>query len=233
MSIGSNAFVLSLGGSLVCPKTGIDTNFLTNFNSFIRKQISEQGRKFFIVVGGGQTAGDYINASKAVLGHELTNEDYDWLGIHATRLNAQLIRTIFHDIADPRVIKHYEIILKIQRPLAIAAGWKPGWSTDYDAVVLCQDYGVKQVINLSNIDKVYDKDPRQNTDAKAIDHISWKDYRKIAGDEWTPRMNVPFDPIAAKLAQELRISVKFLNGNNFDNLSAALDGRPFVGTSIG
>ncbi|MBU2544779.1 UMP kinase, partial [Patescibacteria group bacterium] len=214
MSNPNQAFVLSLGGSLVVPNGGIDTEFLSAFNAFIRHQISSKKRRFFIVVGGGTTAGKYIEAGKKTLGHDLTKEDQDWLGIHSTRLNAQLIRTIFRDIADHRVIKHYEIIFKTDKPVAIAAGWKPGWSTDYDAVVLCQDYNIGEVINLSNIDKIFTKDPRQFSDAKPIDSMSWKEYRKIAGDKWTPRMNVPFDPIAAKLADELGITVRFLNGKN-------------------
>ncbi len=232
MSSNEQAFVLSLGGSLIVPNGGIDTQFLKAFNAFIRNQVSEKKRRFFIVVGGGETAGKFINAGKDVVGHDLTNDDLDWLGIHATRLNAQLVRTIFHDIADPRVIKHYEIILKIERPIAIAAGWKPGWSTDYDAVILCQDYNIKEVINLSNITQVYDKDPKQSADAKPIKNISWSDYRKMVGNTWTPRMNVPFDPIAARLAEELSISVKVLDGKNLENLERALDNLSFVGTTI-
>lgn len=232
MSVGKDTFVLSLGGSLVVPNGGIDTRFLSEFNKFIRNQISSNKRRFFIVVGGGTTAGQYINAGKAVVGHDLSQDDQDWLGVHATRLNAQLVRTIFRDIADPRVIKHYEIILKIDKPLAIAAGWKPGWSTDYDAVTLCQDYGVKEIINMSNVDKIYNKDPRQFPDAKPIDRISWQAYRKIAGNKWTPRMNIPFDPMAAKLSEELGLTVKFLNGRNLDNLERALDGKSFIGSTI-
>lgn len=232
MSSSEEAFVLSLGGSLVAPSGGIDTQFLKNFNTFVRQQVSEKKRRFFIVVGGGETAGKFIDAGKEIIGHKLTNDDLDWLGIHSTRLNAQLVRTIFHDIADPRVIKHYEIILKIDRPVAVAAGWKPGWSTDYDAVVLCQDYNIKKVINLSNVDQIYDKDPKKHADAKPLSVISWKDYRAMVGDTWTPRMNVPFDPIASKLAEELSISVTFLNGKNLDNLALALDGKPFVGSTI-
>lgn len=228
----SNTFVLSLGGSLVAPNFGIDTKFLSDFNKFIRAQVSEKKRRFFIVVGGGATAGQYITAGKSVVGTDLTNEDLDWLGIHATRLNAQLLRTVFRDIADPRVIKHYEIILKITHPVAIAAGWKPGWSTDYDSVVLCEDYGIKEIINMSNIDKVYDKDPKKFADAKPIDDITWADYRKISGDKWTPRLNLPFDPIAAKLAQELGVTVKIINGKNLDNLALALDGKSVHGTVI-
>lgn len=232
MGIQNDAFILSLGGSLVVPNTGIDIQFLKQFNAFIRNQISEKNRRFFIVVGGGAVAGQYINACKDVVQHVITDNDLDWLGIHATRLNAQLVRTIFNDIADPRVIKHYEIILKIEKPVAVAAGWKPGWSTDYCAVTLCQDYGVKSVINLSNVDKVYDKDPRQFPDAKPIDHMTWQEYRKICGDTWSPRMNIPFDPIASKLAQENSVTVKMLNGKNLDNLANALDGAAFVGSTI-
>ncbi|KKS89827.1 MAG: Aspartate/glutamate/uridylate kinase [Candidatus Gottesmanbacteria bacterium GW2011_GWA2_44_17] len=173
----------------------------------------------------------YRDAATEVHG-TISNADLDWLGIHATRLNAQLVRTIFIDIADPRIIKHYEIILKIDKPVAIAAGWKPGWSTDYCAVTLCQDYGVRDMVNMSNVDKVYDKDPNKFPDAKPIDIISWKEYRKIAGDTWTPGLNLPFDPIASKLAQELGVTVKILNGKNLKNLETALDGKPFVGSTI-
>lgn len=226
------AYVLSLGGSLIVPNGGIDIQFLSDFHDFIRKQVSEYNRRFFIVCGGGSITRHYQQAAKKVRQLDLTDTDADWLGVHATRLNAQLVRTIFQDIADPRVIKHYEIILKIQSPVAIAAGWKPGWSTDYDAVTLCQDYGINEVINMTNIDKVYDKDPNKFPDAKPLDTMSWDDYRAMVGSSWTPGMNAPFDPIASKLASELAITVKILNGKKLENLALALDGKEFVGSTI-
>lgn len=228
----SNVFVLSLGGSLIVPNGGIDVAFLTEFHAFIRDQVSSKKRRFFITVGGGSITRNYQAAARAVRQHDLSDTDADWLGVHATRLNAQLIRAIFQDIADPRVIKHYEIILKIQSPVAIAAGWKPGWSTDYCAVTVCQDYGLSQVINLTNVDQVYDKDPNKYSDAKPLGEITWSTYRKLVGDVWKPGMNAPFDPIASKLAQEVGVTVKILNGKNLINLGLALDGKPFVGTMI-
>ncbi len=232
MTSNANTFVLSLGGSLVAPNGGIDTQFLTSFNEFIRSQISLKKRRFFIVVGGGATARHYRDAGEAVIRHKITDEDLDWIGIHTTRLNAHLIRTIFRDIADPRVIKHYEIILKIDAPVVVAAGWKPGWSTDYCAVTLCQDYGVTWLINLTNVDQVFDKDPKQFPDAKPLVDLSWDQYRSMTGDKWIPGMNLPFDPIASKLANELGVTVKILNGKHLDNLEHALDGKPFLGTTI-
>ncbi|MBI5448940.1 UMP kinase [Candidatus Gottesmanbacteria bacterium] len=231
MTIHGSAFILSLGGSLVVPNGGIDIQFLRSFNDFIRNQISSKKRRFFITVGGGATTRQYQEAARVVRG-SIDHEDLDWLGLHATRLNAQLIRTIFRDIADPRVIKHYEIILKIDAPVAIAAGWKPGWSTDYCAVTLSQDYGITDVINMTNVDQVYDKDPKTHPGAKPLSVINWKDYRTMIGSDWTPGMNAPFDPIASKLAEGLGITVKILNGKNLDNLAKALDGEAFVGTTI-
>lgn len=231
MSNDNNTFVLSLGGSLVVPNGGIDTRFLIAFNKFIRHQISSKKRRFFIVVGGGATTRHYQAAAQAVFG-KIENDDIDWIGIHATRLNAHLLRVIFKDIAHSHVLKHYEIIRKTDDQVVIAGGWKPGWSTDYCAITVCQDYGITKIVNMTNIDKVYDKDPNKFSDAKPIDTISWNAYRKMAGNTWVPGMNLPFDPIASKLAQELGVTVKILNGKNLDNLAKALDGKAFVGTTI-
>lgn len=235
--MGSNytdKIIISVGGSLVVPNGGIDTTFLQNLNTFIRKQLSQHSsRQFFLEVGGGATARQYRDAGAEVVGHELTRDDLDWLGIHATRLNAQLIRTIFRDIAHPYIIKKYEIIRKVTEPVVVAAGWKPGWSTDYDAILLCEDYGARTVVNLSNIKQVYTDDPKKNSKATPIEHISWEDFRKIVGEEWTPGLNAPFDPIAAKKAQELGVKVVVMSGDDFDNIENYFAGKPFIGTTIG
>lgn len=229
----TDKIIISVGGSLIVPNGGLGITFLKNLNSFVRNQLAKnKNRQFFLVTGGGATTRHYQKAAMEVIGHELTAEDVDWLGIHATRLNAHLLRTIFRDIAHPFIIKHYDIIRKVKEPIVIASGWKPGWSTDYDAVLLCEDYGVKEVINFSNIDQVYDKDPKNNSDAKPIGKISWKNFRKLVGDKWTPGLNAPFDPVAAKKAEEVGIKVVVLNGNNFENIEKYFQGKEFLGTVI-
>lgn len=215
------------------PDGGVDVKFLSEFNRFIRKRLRENpNRQFFIVVGGGKIARQYRDAGVGVLHKELTSEDLDWLGIHATRMNAHLLRTIFRDIAHPYIIKNYEIIRKVTEPVVVGAGWKPGWSTDYDAVLLCEDYGVRTLINLSNIDQLYTKDPRKFSDAKPINRISWKDYLKIVGVKWDPGMNTPFDPVAAKKASELNVKVVILRGDNLKNLNNYFGKKKFIGTVI-
>lgn len=225
--------IMSIGGSLIVPNGGIDTKFLHKLNTFVRTQLAKnKNRQFFLVVGGGQIARHYRDAGEAVIKKHLTIEDLDWLGVHATRLNAQLLRTIFRDIAHPYLIKHYEIIRKVSEPVVVAAGWKPGWSTDFDAVLLCEDYGVREVINLSNIEKVYDKDPKKFKNAKAIDRISWKNFKELVGSKWIPGMHAPFDPVAAQKAEDLGVKVVVLSGHDFNNLEHYFKGEKFTGTVI-
>ncbi len=223
--------ILSVGGSLVVPNGGIDTDFLTKLNKVIREEVIK-GKRFFLVIGGGRVMRNYRDAAKTVIGN-VSNEDLDWLAIHVTRVNAHLLRTIFQDIATPRIIENYDKKLRNwKEPVVVGAGWKPGWSTDFDAVKLAQDYGAQVIINLSNIDWVYDKDPNKYKDAKPIKRITWDEMQKLVGDKWTPGLNSPFDPIATKLAKKLGLTVIVTNGHDFDNLKKILEGEAFKGTVI-
>jgi uridylate kinase len=222
--------IISVGGSLIVPDK-IDTNFLQKMNTFVRRYVG-QGRQFFLITGGGKTCRNYQQAAQEV-NPAMLDVDLDWLGTHVTRLNGHLLRTIFVDIAHPRVIENYEHKLENwKEPVVIGAGWKPGFSSDYDAVLLARDYGGKLLINLSNIDWIYDKDPRKFPDAKPLKHLTWKEYTGMVGTKWTPGMNTPFDPKASELASQLGLKVIVTNGSNFQNLTNIIEGKEFTGTVI-
>jgi uridylate kinase len=221
-------YVISLGGSLVVPNE-INIKFLSLFKNIIEKKIKEN-KKFIIIVGGGKTARNYQNAAKAIT--KVSNEDLDWLGIHATRINAHLLLTIFRKYAHFRIIKNPKEKINFKEKILVAAGWKPGFSTDYDAVLLAKTYGSDTIINLTNVDYVYDKDPNKFKDAKPFKEISWKDYLKLIEQKWIPGMSAPFDPIASKLAQKFKFKVIILNGKKIKNLKNYLENKKFTGTII-
>jgi uridylate kinase len=153
----------------------------------------------------------------------------------ATRLNAQLIKAIFGDFCSHDVI--IDPTAALAEPLddrvLVAAGWKPGFSSDYDAVLLAERFNAVTVINLSNIEKVYTDDPKKNPNAKPLDAISWADFRAMVGDEWVPGKNVPFDPIASKHASKIGIKVICAAGRDISNLEKILNNEAFIGTTIG
>jgi uridylate kinase len=219
--------VISLGGSLIVPSE-IDVEFLKKFKQLIISHI--KNKKFIIICGGGKTARIYQSAASKI--EKITNEDLDWLGIHATRLNGHLLRTIFREHAHSKMITNPEEDIEFNEPLLIAAGYKPGCSTDYDAILLAKKFGVKTLINLTNTDYVYTKDPKKFKDAKPWKNMTWKEYRKISGDKWDPGLNVPFDPVAAKEAEKIKAKVVLMNGKNIENLDNFLKGKNFKGTII-
>ena len=219
--------VLSLGGSLIVPDS-IDINFLKNFKNVIEKRI-KNGFRFVIVCGGGKIARDMQQAASKV--SKSSQEDLDWLGIYATRLNAHLLKTIFKKNADDFIIKNPNQKINFKKNLAVAAGWIPGWSTDYDAVLLAKKLGINEIINMSNVDYVYDKDPKKYKDAKKMEKIKWQDFSKLISNKWKAGMNVPFDPVAAKEAQKSKIKVCMI-GRDLKNLENILDGKKFKGTVI-
>jgi len=219
--------VISLGGSIIVPDK-INVEFLKGFKKLIIDFV-ERGNKAIIVCGGGRTARLYQNAASKI--SNLRIDDVDWMGIHATRLNAQLIKTLFLDIVDEKIIHNPNEKVDFKEKVLIAAGWKPGWSTDYDAVRLANNFNVKTVINISDVSYIYDKEPKNNHDAKPIKNISWKNFRKMVGDEWDPGLNVPFGPIASKEAENLGIKAIII-GTDLENLKNCLEEKDFKGTVI-
>lgn len=207
----------------------IDYKFLKKFRKLIISKIKE-GNRFFIIAGGGSTARKYIEGAKKII--KIKNDDLDWLGVHSSRLNAHLIKTIFADVAHRKIIKNPTIHLLIKEKMAVAGGWKPGWSTDYVATMVAQEYKVGTVINLSNIKYAYTKDPNKYKNAEKIIDTDWKSFRKVVGSEWKPGMNTPFDPIASKKGEQLGLKVIIADGKDLKNLSKIIEGKNYKGTTI-
>lgn len=220
--------IISLGGSLIVPD-GVDTNFIKSFTETI-KSFTEKGFKFVIITGGGKVAREYIDASKMIT--TPMNDDLDWIGIASTRLNAELLRVSFGGLAHDKIIMDPDAVPQTDKPILLGAGWKPGNSSDLAAIHCAQSVGAKVVMNLSNIDYAYDKDPNKYEDAKKIEQSSWADFRAILPKEWEPGLSSPFDPIAAEKAESLGLEVVIMNGKDLVNLDHYLNGEPFKGSVI-
>ena len=183
-----------------------------------------------IITGGGKINQRYNEAAKIL--SSPSGEDLDWIGIAALKLNAELVRVIFGDSAHPQVIADLSSNFDSPKPVIIGSAFKPGSSTDYDAALAAKNLGAKKLVNLSNIDYVYDADPKINPNAKKIEKISWAEYRKLIPPKWTSRLNSPFDPIASKLAEEYNLEVIIMNGKPITSLENYLNGKKFAGTII-
>ena len=231
-----NTKILSVGGSIIAPDKP-DSGFLTSFIAMIKDWLNaDPARRLILVAGGGAPARVYQNAYKEVaaeLRENIEGDAADKIGIMATRLNAELVKALCGELCKNDVVYNPTENIEFSGRILVAAGWKPGFSTDNDAVLLAEKFSADTVLNLSNIEKVYTDDPKKNPSAKPIDSISWQDFRKMVGDNWTPGKNTPFDPIASKKAEEINLKVICASGKNIENIKNILDGKDFVGTKIG
>ncbi len=207
----------------------VDAIFLKNFRKAILDFIKNGGRAV-IVAGGGGTNRKYNAAAQKVA--KIKNIDLDWLGIAATKLNAELLRVIFGGAAYEAVVVDPTKKIKTNKKIIIASGWLPGCSSDKDAVLWAKNFGAKTVINLSNIDYIYNKDPKKFKDAKRLEKIKWAEYRKMVGNKWIPRMHAPFDPIASKSAEKWGMEVVIMKANHLNNFKKFLKGEEFEGSVI-
>ncbi|MFP4514462.1 MAG: UMP kinase [Parcubacteria group bacterium] len=220
--------VISVGGSLIAPAVDkIDDIFLRKLIKLINDNYNTY--RFILVAGGGMVARNYIDSARKLV--NISDKEADWLGISATRLNANLLKTILSNKAYKEIIQEPSDDIKTNKIL-VAGGYKPGRSSDDMAVSLAVKYKAEVVINLTNIDYVYDKDPSKYSDAKKLIKVSWDKFLDIIGRQWTPGKNTPFDPVASRLAQKNKIKVLIINGKKISNLNKYLSGDKFKGTII-
>jgi len=221
-----DALVISLGGSIIVPDE-INKDFLKKFKK-LAVDFVKNGNRLVIVCGGGRLARKYSEAAKKI--SDISDDETDWIGIKATMLNAELVKSMFGRLAYESVVNEPNKHTSTDKRIIVASGWKPGWSTDYDAVLLAKQFKSHRIINLSNIDYLYNKDPNKHKDAEKIEEISWEDFQKIVGKKWKPSANVPFDPIATRLAKEWGMEVIISKGTDLGNLKKILNNQEFKGT---
>ena len=217
--------VLSLGGSVFFPDE-IDVKFLLNFKKLIRSYIKKY--KFVIITGGGKICRKYVSAARRFPGVKET--DLDVLGVRVTRLNAKFIRLLFKDIAGKNILKDPSKKISFEK-IIFGAGWEPGHSSDWDAVIAAKTYNAKTIVNMTNVNVLYDKDPAIYKTAKPIKKTTWSSMLKITGTKWRAAMNYPFDPTASKLAKKYKLTL-ILIGKNLNNFKKFLDKKQFKGSVV-
>lgn len=228
MSSFKETIVIAMGGSLLIPES-IDVPFIKDLKKMVH-YFTQQDYQIVLVIGGGKTCRYYQAAAKEF--DHVSDRDLDWIGIKTIRLNCELLLRVFSDIdVHENIIEKWEDIGGVENNLVIVGAYEPGCSSDKDAVEMARAIGAQRVINFSNTSHVYSEDPRVEPEATRFDTLSWEDYRNLIPSEWTPGMSAPFDPVAAKLAQESGITVAVL-GASVENLENYLDKKDFEGTVI-
>jgi uridylate kinase len=221
--------VLSLGGSLIVPDK-VNVKYLREFKKIILKNSKKY--KFIIVCGGGSVARKYINALREVG----MNEDFQsYAGISATRMNARFMSYFFnHDPKYGIPHKMSELRRYISRYDVVFCGaleYKPNQTSDSTSVEIANEFK-SDFINLTDVNGLYNKNPKEFKDAKFIPEISWKGIDNIISKiKFKPGQHFVIDQTASKMIMKYKITAYIL-GKNMKQLDNLLNGKKFIGTKI-
>jgi uridylate kinase len=221
--------VISIGGSVLVPDSD-DAEYIKSLASLLN-EISTSHR-LFIVTGGGKIARYYINLGRAC---GISENELDELGIGATRLNAQLLIQAVKNQVNPKPTLTVEEAAEVvkEHNIVIMGGTIPGHTTDAVSASLAEKVGAIRLVNATNVDGVYDSDPKKDPEAKKFDRMTFEELNSIvSGDHGKAGPNVIFDPKGTEIIAKAKIPLLVCNGRDLEALKNAILGKEFVGTIV-
>lgn len=220
---------ISLGGSLLTGKNS-ETGITLNPEKYAKyakviKQLHADGHELVVVCGGGKPARYFIETSKKL---KASSKIQDNLGIKSTHINALLLLAALGDLADNNRIYQRGSDLKFKQKgkILVGGGYKPGSSTDYRTVIFAGKIGADLIINATDVDGVYTKNPKLHDDAKKLttltclrlEEIIKENIRQVPGEYGL------FDLKGVRLAKKLGIPIVIINGTDPEELIRAVNG---------
>ncbi len=215
--------VIKIGGSILFKDGRIKTSIVKDWIEKIQKLLDSK-IQVGLVIGGGIAARDYIFASKEL---GATADYQDFLGIESARQNARLFISGFRD-AYPTPPENYEELIHAvsTHQLVITGGFQPGQSTNAVAAIFAEHMRADYLFNMSNVDKVFDKDPSKHDDAIPYDTISYDKLSDIITlNEQTPGKYALFDYLGNEIIKRSSIKLVFLNGNHPEYIEEVINGK--------
>ena len=198
------------------------------------KAAHHSGMEIAIVVGGGN-----FWRGAAAAGRGMDRATADYVGMLATVMNALAVQSMLEAVGVParvqtaiemkNVAESFIRRLAIRhlekgRVLVLGGGTgNPFFTTDTTAALRASELGADIIFKATNVDGVYDKDPRQHDDATRFDTITY--------NEALSRNLKVMDGTAFTLCQDNNIPIVVFNMNEGDNIRRALSGED-IGTIV-
>ena len=221
-----DSVVVSVGGSVVLSDEA-NIDFLKRLAVLIKK-VGKQYR-LFVIVGGGTIARRYIQ-----LGRELgfDEDTLDLVGIDVTRVNARIIANLL-GVSNKEIPKTTDEALSLDFPIMVMGGTDPKHSTDTVGAELAEKTHAVRFVNATNVDGIYDKDPKKFQDARQLKEVTIDHLIAQYGTTWgAAGKNIFMDEPALAIIKRAKIPTFVVNGKRLDQLEKAMLGKPFDGTTI-
>jgi len=228
--------VIKIGGSLLFSEDlEINIQQIIKFCKVIKA--NQHYDKVIIVCGGGIIARNYISAIRSVHSNETSN---DIMGIKISRINARLLMEVFGEIAFPEIPKQFGELAQalLFNKIIIMGGLQPGQSTTSVALEVAEFIDADQVVILTNVNGIYDKDPNKFDDAKLIKNLTLNKLQNLIIKDSNEKQAAAgeyriFDAVSLQIMKRSKIKVYVVSGTNLDEFTIIWVGESdFNGTVI-
>ena len=219
--------VAAIGGSILLQDYNAE-----RFKEYAKlpKELSSE-HEFFVVVGGGKPAREYIGVVRDLGAGEAKCDD---IGIEVTRVNAKLLLLALGDFAYQRVPHNFQEALEYSATgkIVVMGGTEPAHSTDAVSAILAEYVQADMLVNLTAVDGLYTKDPKKYDDAELIEEITASDMMDIiSGNEVKAGTYEFIDTTAIQMIKRSNLETVIANGNDPQNLIRAIKGGK-IGTRV-
>ena len=183
-----------------------------------------------IVAGGGSIARNYISHARSSGADE---SSLDELGIEISRLNAKLLIYALKHKAYPHPPTTLQEIRNAvdSGTIVVTGGLHPGHSTNGTAALIAEKVKASEFLNATDVDGVYDLDPKKYKRAKMFRRIELKKLRSMLVHEESLAGEYDLmDLLALKIIERSKIKTRILKAE-IKTLEKAIKGGS-VGTEI-
>ncbi len=211
--------------------TGIDFDKVLEVCEAIKK-CADMGVQIALVVGGGnfwrgrssgkmdRTRADHMGMLATVINALGLADGLEQVGLTARVETAIEMRAIAEPYIRNRAVRH----LEKGRVVVFGCGTgNPFFSTDTGAALRAAEIGADIIFKATNVDGVYDSDPKKNPNAKKFDTLSHIDVLNKG-------LHV-MDSTAASLCMDNEIPILVFNLDNPENIVRAMQGET-IGTIV-
>jgi len=214
------SLVLKIGGHLF-HREELNHKFITSVAEVIRQTLTPSD-KWVVVVGGGDGARRFIEAARSLGADETTCDE---IAIQVTRLHAMLFIEALKGIAHPSVPKNISELRVVlaHSNLAVVGGFWPGQSTFAVASLCAQAIKAPRMIVATDVEGVYDSDPKINPRARLIPRMTYSElWKMLASTSHRAGEYQLIDSVGLSMLERSRTKLLFIDGRNVENIRRAI-----------